>query len=153
MAVRMEHAPQLLKAARDDSGMTQRALADAAGVRQPNIAAIESGSRPVSPSTIERLLALADYRPSLPVAIYREELLDLAARLDISNVRIFGSVARGTDHHDSDVDLLIDITDEAAPFALGAFTAEAERILGFPVDVVEDHPDAPRQIRATAVPL
>ncbi len=39
----------------------------------------------------------------------REEVLALAARYGASNVRIFGSVARGTADTDSDIDFLVDM--------------------------------------------
>jgi predicted nucleotidyltransferase len=38
----------------------------------------------------------------------REEILHLAAQYGASNVRVFGSVARGEARLDSDIDLLID---------------------------------------------
>src|SRR5690606_16780627 len=37
----------------------------------------------------------------------RSALLDAAARHGASNVRVFGSVARGSDRPDSDIDLLV----------------------------------------------
>ena len=39
----------------------------------------------------------------------REEILAIAAHHGASNVRIFGSVARGKARHDSDVDFLVEI--------------------------------------------
>ena len=39
---------------------------------------------------------------------HRPELLAAAARRGASNLRIFGSAARGDDNHDSDVDFLAD---------------------------------------------
>lgn len=49
----MADAPRLLCAAREDAGMTQRALAEAVGARQPHIAGIES----VSAEMLERVPA------------------------------------------------------------------------------------------------
>ena len=40
---------------------------------------------------------------------HRSELLAAAARRGASNLRIFGSVARGDDHTESDVDFLVDV--------------------------------------------
>jgi uncharacterized protein len=39
----------------------------------------------------------------------REKILSLAASYGASNVRLFGSVARGDDRPDSDVDFLVDV--------------------------------------------
>src|SRR5699024_10728351 len=68
MTIPLPDAPSILRAAREDAGLTQRALADSVGARQPHIAAIESGRRPVSPELLVRLLTAADYRPSLALA-------------------------------------------------------------------------------------
>jgi predicted nucleotidyltransferase len=40
---------------------------------------------------------------------YRREILDAAVRHGARNVRVFGSIARGDDHEESDVDFLVDI--------------------------------------------
>jgi len=40
----------------------------------------------------------------------RDTLLNIAARYGASNVRLFGSVVRGEERPDSDVDLLIDLS-------------------------------------------
>jgi predicted nucleotidyltransferase len=153
MAVRTDMAPRILKAARQDAGLTQRALAEAAGIKQPNLAALESGTRSASPEALERILAIADYRPSLPLALFRDELVHLGERLGVTGIRVFGSVARGTDHHSSDVDLLVDLAEDPAAFAVGAFRSYAEELLGFDVDVVVDSDRIPERIRREAVPL
>ncbi|GAA1485437.1 hypothetical protein GCM10009625_22410 [Brachybacterium fresconis] len=133
--------------------MTQRALADAVGARQPHVAGIESGHRPVSRDLLERLLAATDYRPSLALAARRDELIALGARHGIRNLRVFGSVARGSDHHGSDIDLLIDLERTSDPLEFAAFVAEATELLGFPLDVVVDNRDLHPHIRRTAVAL
>jgi predicted nucleotidyltransferase len=66
----------------------------------------------------------------------REELLAALAELGASNVRVFGSVARGDESETSDIDLLVDITDDVGMFALGGMRSAAERILDAPVDIV-----------------
>ncbi len=40
----------------------------------------------------------------------REDILRIAAKYGASNVRVFGSVARGEADEQSDIDLLIDLT-------------------------------------------
>lgn len=133
--------------------MTQRALADAVGARQPHIAGIESGRRPVSAELLERLLTAADYRPSLALAARREALIDLGRRHGISHIRVFGSVARGADHRSSDVDLLVRFAQDADPLSFPVFVAEATDLLGFPVDVVVDSESVHPHIKCSAVPL
>ena len=60
----------------------------------------------------------------------------LAERYGISNVRIFGSVARGDSHAGSDIDFLVDIPREATLFDLSRFRRELAALLGVEVDVV-----------------
>lgn len=153
MTISVHDVPRVLRAAREDAGMTQSALAEAVGARQPHIAGIESGRRPISSELLARLLTAADYRPSLALAAHRDELLGLGAGLGVRNIRVFGSVARGTDHHSSDIDLFVEVDPEAGPLAYATFVADATDLLGFAVDVVVDDHDAPSHIRRTAVPL
>ncbi|GGI45850.1 nucleotidyltransferase family protein [Agromyces flavus] len=66
----------------------------------------------------------------------REELLTELGRLGASNVRVFGSVARGDESATSDIDLLVDLTEDVGMFGLGSMRSAAERILDAPVDIV-----------------
>jgi predicted nucleotidyltransferase len=53
-----------------------------------------------------------DYHGIVPpdaIRRLRAEVPDLAARHGVRNVRVFGSVARGDDRADSDVDFLVDV--------------------------------------------
>ncbi len=52
-------APALLQAARTRAGLSQRALAEAAGTSQSAVAAIESGSKQPTVATLDRLLRAA----------------------------------------------------------------------------------------------
>jgi predicted nucleotidyltransferase len=49
----------------------------------------------------------------------RQEILRLAAKHGAVNVFIFGSVARGEETSDSDVDLLVDVAGELGPWFPG----------------------------------
>lgn len=60
----------------------------------------------------------------------------VAARHHAHRVRLFGSVARGDDGPDSDIDLLIDFDQNSSLFDLMRMTRELEELLGHPVDVV-----------------
>ena len=68
----------------------------------------------------------------------------LAERYGISNVRVFGSVARGDDHARSDIDFLVDIPREATLFDLSRFRRELSALLGVDVDVVSSRALLPR---------
>jgi uncharacterized protein len=68
----------------------------------------------------------------------REEILRAAARYGASNVRIFGSVARGEAGPESDVDVLVDLEPGRSLLDHAALLLELEALLGCPVDVVTE---------------
>ncbi len=73
-----------------------------------------------------------------------------------SHVRVFGSVAAGTDTEDSDVDLLFTMSEPLSPTQLSALSDRIGALLGVPVDLVPDTAISPLQrdrILAEAVPL
>src|SRR5437867_2620727 len=89
----------------------------------------------------------------------RAAILQIAARHGASNVRVFGSVARGEADSDSDIDLLVDFDSNVRGFAyFGAVNdmrEELASILGRDVDVVRLRPGNPAcgHILREAVPL
>jgi uncharacterized protein len=66
----------------------------------------------------------------------REQVIAAAARHYGSRVRLFGSVARGEDGPDSDIDLLVDFSKDCSLFDLMRLTRELEDLLGHSVDIV-----------------
>ena len=70
------------------------------------------------------------------IVAHREALLALAKRHGLSNVRVFGSMARGDAHADSDVDLLEDLLPGTSGLALGGMLFDAEKLLKRRVDVL-----------------
>ncbi len=66
----------------------------------------------------------------------RDEILRVAARHGAGNVRLFGSVARGEDMLESDVDLLVDVTGATTPWFPGSLVADLEQLLGRRVQLV-----------------
>jgi predicted nucleotidyltransferase len=64
------------------------------------------------------------------------EILRVAALHGAGNVLLFGSMARGEDRPDSDVDLLVDVTGETTPWFPGGRIVDLERLLGQRVQVV-----------------
>lgn len=91
--------------------------------------------------------------PSLALTARRRELVALGERRGIRNIRVFGSVARGSDHHHSDIDLLVDVVRRADPLGFAMFVAEATDLLGFPVEAVVDSPEIHPHLRRSAVLL
>jgi uncharacterized protein len=66
----------------------------------------------------------------------REQVLAVAARHHGNRVWLFGSVARGDDRPDSDIDLLVEFDRDSSLFDVMRMTKELEELLGHPVDVV-----------------
>jgi uncharacterized protein len=66
----------------------------------------------------------------------REQVMAVAMRHHASRVRLFGSVARGEERPDSDIDLLVDFGQDSSLFDLMRMTRELQELLGHPVDVV-----------------
>jgi uncharacterized protein len=65
----------------------------------------------------------------------RAEILQLAAKHGAFNVRIFGSVARGEEREDSDVDFLVEMETERSLLDRIGLIQDLEDFLGKKVDV------------------
>lgn len=120
------------------AGLTQSELAARSGVAQPNIAAYEGGQRTASATMLQRLRAAAKPRPSVVLAKHRENIIALAAEHKASQVRVFGSAARGQDVSGSDIDLLVRFAPDADVFDLADLTVALEELTGLHVDVVSE---------------
>jgi predicted nucleotidyltransferase len=68
----------------------------------------------------------------------REEILRLAAKRGAFNVRVFGSIARGDEREDSDVDFLVDMEAGRSLLDLGGLLMDLQDLLGRKVDVVTE---------------
>lgn len=66
----------------------------------------------------------------------REEILKIAKKFGAVEVRVFGSVGRGTAKKDSDVDLLIKLGEEVSVLGVGGIQYEVQELLGVSVDVI-----------------
>ena len=144
----------LLRQARKRAGLSQVDLAARAGVTQSVISAYESGQRQPSIPALARLVDATGFeltiglrrppgrlrRLSGPVGRrvrrHRKDLVEVAAAQGVSNLRVFGSVARGEDGPDSDVDLLADFPPGLSLFGLGRLEADLESILGARVELI-----------------
>lgn len=167
-------AATLIRSTRQRAGLSQSALAQRAGTSQPAVSRYEAGAASPSVQTLDRLLAAMGARLELAVTdaprhldartprmanlrAHRDQILKIAQRHGASNVRVFGSVARGQDRPDSDIDLLVDLdvrTHGLLPLA--AIADELSALLGEPVDVAPADALAPHVAApalAEAVPL
>jgi predicted nucleotidyltransferase/DNA-binding transcriptional regulator YiaG len=144
----------LLRQARKRAGLSQVDLAARAGVTQSVISAYESGQRQPSIPALTRLVDAAGFELTLGlrrppgrlrrlsgpvgrrVRRHRKDLAAAAAAHGVRNLRVFGSVARGEDRPDSDVDLLADFPPGLSLFRLGRLEADLEAILGTRVDLI-----------------
>ena len=70
------------------------------------------------------------------VSARREQVMLVAARHHAYRIRLFGSVARGDEGPDSDIDFLVDFDESSSLFDLMRMSRELEELLGRPVDVV-----------------
>ena len=68
---------------------------------------------------------------------HRDVILKIAARYGGSNVRVFGSVARGEADEKSDVDLLVDLEQGRSLFDLGGLWYDLNEVIPCEVDVWE----------------
>lgn len=74
----------------------------------------------------------------------REDILRIAAEHGASNVRVFGSVARGDSDDDSDIDLLVAFEPSRSLFDHAALWLALQGILQRNVDVVSERGIKPR---------
>jgi predicted nucleotidyltransferase len=64
------------------------------------------------------------------VRLHRRQIIAIARRFGVRNVRVFGSVARGEATGSSDLDLLIDVEPGHGYFDMTAFALAVEDLLG-----------------------
>lgn len=162
-----------MREARRRAGLSQAELGRRAGTTQSVVSAYESGARQPSVPMLARLVAAAglelDMDLSEPATApapvgelarrlrhRRVELERILARYGLSNARLFGSVARGDEGPDSDVDLLVDVPEGVGLVTLGRCQAEIEQLLGTRVDLVpagDLKAQVAAEVLAEAVPL
>lgn len=124
------------------AGLSQREISNAIGRSQPEVS---------------RLLRFHG-RTALGRALQRNRgaIQEAVVAAGGRNIRVFGSVSRGEDGPDSDVDLLVDLTGNVTLFGLSRLEAELAAILGARVDVVPAanlRPNLREKVFAEAVPL
>ncbi|MGH3342469.1 MAG: helix-turn-helix domain-containing protein [Carbonactinosporaceae bacterium] len=147
-------AASLLREARRRARLSQAHVARRANVSQSVISAYESGSRQPSLATLVKLIEATGctlevdvrrprsrlQRLTGPVGHevrrHRAELRSTAGRHGVSNLRVFGSVARGEDSVDSDLDLLVDVAPGVGLLGLARLQRDLEDIVQTHVDLV-----------------
>ena len=153
----------LLREARSRAGLTQRELARRSGITQSVVAAYETDTREPSLGTLAALVEATGVSLHLELGVAlpaprhrlqgpighrlrrrRAAVLAIAAKHSVTDVRVFGSVARGEERQDSDLDLLVHLPEGAGLFALARFKSDLEALLHVPVDVVPDDGVKPR---------
>lgn len=153
-ALRVESTGELLREARRRAGLSQSELAARAGVTQSVVSEYEADKRQPAVPTLARLVAATGHEltlglerrdpavrglPDTPLGRrlrqHRKALLEAVRDAGASNLRVFGSVARGEDGPDSDVDLLVDLPEQTSLFAVLALEGTLERILKVNVDL------------------
>lgn len=141
----------LISQVRRKAGLSQEELARRAGTSQPAVARYETGRAAPSTSTLLRLLRAGGY--DLDVQIRKASVTNLSGkrarkvrrerlaikalmeRSGATNVRLFGSVARGEDTKDSDIDLLVDFDLAQGLLPILKLNADLSRLLGERVEV------------------
>ncbi len=133
---------------RQARSLTQAELASVVGLDRTALAKVESGRRRVSAQEIRRLagalnqplkwLLADDDESDLDLSRLRRlrsRILEVASRHGATNVRVFGSLARGEGDNGSDVDFLLDMEPDHSLFDRAALVVELAEVLGRRVDV------------------
>ena len=90
------------------------------------------------------------------IEAHRTEILALAERHGVVDVRVFGSMARGDADVGSDVDLLVSLMPEKTGLALGGLLMDVQDLLQRRVEVVTEgclHPALRDRVLKEAEPL
>lgn len=75
-------------------------------------------------------------RPSLALSIYRDDIRRIVESHRATNPRVFGSVIRGEDTNDGDLDIIVDSSQNMTLMNIGGIRRELRKLLGVKVDVL-----------------
>jgi uncharacterized protein len=84
--------------------------------------------------------------PSQALTLYRTRIREIALSHRVSDVRVFGSALHDDEREGSDLDLLVEPTDQTTLFDIGAIRFELKNLLGIEVDVLTPN-GLPRKFR------
>jgi hypothetical protein len=95
-------------------------------------------------------------RPSEILPQHREAIRQLVSQAGMANPRVFGSVVRGEDTEDSDLDILVDPAPRASLLDMAGLQLEIEQLVAVKVDLrtpAEIHPKFRDKVLAEAASL
>ena len=72
------------------------------------------------------------------IVVLDERLLDLCRQYQVASLKVFGSVARGEDQEDSDIDILVRFIRPVSLLTLVRFERELSALFGRKVDLVTE---------------
>ena len=75
-------------------------------------------------------------RPSEALELHRDRIREIALSHRVTNPRVFGSVLRGEDTEESDLDILVEPTKETTLMDIGAIQFELTELLHISIDVL-----------------
>ncbi len=67
---------------------------------------------------------------------HRDAIITLATQKGLRDVRVFGSVVRGEETADSDIDFLVNVEDARDPLAFVDFQNDLEKLFSRRIDIV-----------------
>ncbi len=95
-------------------------------------------------------------RPSEILPLHRETIRQLVLQAGMANPRVFGSVLRGEDGEDSDLDILVDPAPRASLLAMERLQAQLAKVTGVKIDLrtpEEIHPKFREKVLSEAAHL
>lgn len=82
------------------------------------------------------------------VRALRAEIFRLAQQNNATNIRVFGSVARGDARPDSDIDFIARFREGTSIFDMVGLWLDLKDLLGREIDLIADHPEGGEVMRA-----
>ena len=130
-------------------GLTETEVAQAGDLRLRDVSVVESGHDDSDALKEQVILAiLRASRPSRVLELHRDEMREYLTSQGASDLRVFGSTARGEDRWDSDLDIMATLPEGASLFDLYEWETHLRQIVGgTPVDLV---PRTPRSLAKLA---
>ena len=77
------------------------------------------------------------------IVVVDENLLDLCRQYQVASLKVFGSVARGEEREDSDIDILVQFVRPVSLLTLVRLERELSALFGRKVDLVTEHGISP----------